>query len=316
MSYAATDASEDSCLLLRACMDHEGEFLGTDTGDVHWRHYTTRQRLIVAENLCTESLGYSSYVEQNLNDDESKTKNSPSLSQESITESLPLLVHSNDVSFGGLPSNDQCRKDVERDRLIINGIFCNGAEIGYDCLHEHITSLLKNKIAQHLLNCPLNQTQSSALRALSSLVLRKASRTLSGGASFAALAPHLGEGQQPIPISMLASPINIRIRQDATPQCILKLSKRDEEVLGAASLHVSIETTTVFSMRTMVAMDEEPSASTSPEECVGATFIDEVAVPLSSILKLAGRGGDEVGGIVSLAEASSAARVHLALYEE
>jgi hypothetical protein len=295
-------------------MDHEGEFLGTGTGDVYWRHYATRQRLIVAENLCTESLGYSTYIEQSVNDDESEK--SPSLSQESITESLPLLVHSNDVSFGCLPSNDQCRKDVERDRLIINGIFCNGAEIGYDSLHEHITSLLKNEIAQHSLNPPLNQNQSSALRALSSLVLRKASRTLSGGASFAALAPHLGEGQQPIPISMLASPINIRIRQGATPQCILKLSERDEEVLGAASLHVSIETTTVFSIRTMVAMDEEPSASISPEECVGATFVDEVAVPLSSILKLAGRGGDEVGVIVSLAEASSAARVHLALYEE
>jgi len=136
-----------------------------------------------------------------------------------LSDSLPLNITlpAPQRSPAALTANSlkQLSKDVERDRLIINGQYVVGAEMGLAGIQQVLLAAIEQTILSHDV-----ETRSASQAALHELVLQtlaKASRTNSGGSSFLALQPLLAPGEQAMPLSELATPLCVRVSVHALP---------------------------------------------------------------------------------------------------
>jgi len=136
-----------------------------------------------------------------------------------LRDSLPLTItlpslQRNSAAVNAI-SMKQLTKDLERDRLIVNGQYVVGAEKGL----AGIQDILLAAIEQAILSFD-GETRGVGKAALNALVLQtlaKASRTNSGGSSFLALQPLLAPGEQAMPLSDLATPLGVRVSVAALP---------------------------------------------------------------------------------------------------
>ncbi|RYY74390.1 hypothetical protein EON63_19690 [archaeon] len=77
----------------------------------------------------------------------------------------------------------QLKKDIERDKLMVNGQLFLGAEMGINKVH----TLLVDVMAAALGDCQLPRQSSQMLEKLATIVLYRTSRTISGGMAVTAL---------------------------------------------------------------------------------------------------------------------------------
>lgn len=102
----------------------------------------------------------------------------------------------------------QLKKDIERDRLLINGNRIVGVEYG---LHN-VLKLLNSIINQCLINCSFKDIDSLIYDELSLLILTKVSRTHSGGITFQAVHCHINSKDHMLmPLSHITPPLKIKI---------------------------------------------------------------------------------------------------------
>ncbi len=127
--------------------------------------------------------------------------------------SLPLskIIHNNneaDVTF------NQLRRDIQRDKCSINGTLLCGSLVGLD----GILSVFADNIDRSMVECGLSLLRPDQKYILSLEILKKTSRTNSGGSSFTCLHEFVSNVQSGcviIPDSQRASPSKIRIAVEA-----------------------------------------------------------------------------------------------------
>lgn len=301
-NYADDSARNDACLLMATCMmpsSDEIEHVGTDLKE----HYNHLKRLEVAASICGEALDYSSLLFEEQHDKSERNTDEYVKSMETKSfwrhtgtgaddtagekTTQEVVIKSDSIDFGALPDYDQARKDIERDRVVINGTFFSGAEVGFLSLQKHVNSLISSVLENEFGSC--SALLERKIAEISEMVLIKASRTLTGGASYSALATKVSEYEQPIPISSLASPIGLRIGLDATPHKVLASTfgrqDKDNEKRPAKSLSLSvdIEASTVFLIKSFA---DERSASSSEEDIILVRYNDRMLLPLSLVHEL------------------------------
>ena len=104
-----------------------------------------------------------------------------------------------DIAFGESVERGQAQRDIERDRLIIDGLYMTGAEVRYVPLCDHIAALVEAHLRDRLPKGRSWGGLSAFATQISENILCKCSRTYSGGASYTALAHHLKEDEYPVP---------------------------------------------------------------------------------------------------------------------
>lgn len=102
----------------------------------------------------------------------------------------------------------QLKKDVERDRILVNGIRLVGAEIGL----ENTMIAVKEVIEQVIRDCGLPCLNNFVKDELARLVLCKASRTHAGGISFQAIQSFINPRKTiVVPLSAVTPPLKVNI---------------------------------------------------------------------------------------------------------
>lgn len=108
----------------------------------------------------------------------------------------------------------QLKKDVERDRILLNGVRISGADIGIEGVIHAVGSICDTVLSECVI-APLEQDLKSELIRV---VLGKASRTHSGGITFQALQSIIDGNQKMLmPQSSITPPIQLKIYAGAFP---------------------------------------------------------------------------------------------------
>lgn len=239
-----------------------------------------------------------------------------SIQVKNVIKSEQVLTSSNDTS------SKQLKKDIERDRIIINGLRIVGADGGID----RIQSILGETIDTLLYQCNLPTCSQQMKDMLCPIILRKVSRTNSGGLTFQILQQLLNiQSTMIVPVSTLAKPLRIKISINKYPtngsgssivssdsSSIENNNNNDDNnnvsyIAPGWGLVCQVEAMTVFRIQNIVIMtDESPSfggGGESEEDAavqVRAIFSDMVLVDIDPRARpelewSSGRVKDEVG---------------------
>lgn len=114
------------------------------------------------------------------------------------------------VEFSNDSSLKQLQRDIERDRILINGNLLIGANIGLDA----VLTAVKSAIDQIIYECNLYMPDSFKKNDICLSILQKACRTNSGGIAYATLQSLIQNDENNfviVPASHLAPPIRLRI---------------------------------------------------------------------------------------------------------
>lgn len=302
-SYSGAEARDDACLLMATCLMPHVEDNDNDDSPQLKGHYDDLKRLQLASAVCGEALDYSSVLFDEQHDDDEKKKDdeiggvgkegeggTQAFWRNSSLSPPVVVIKGSAIDFGALPDYYQAKRDLERDRIIINGTFYSGAEVGVKSLQENVMTLITDVLRKELNASTLGTSLERKIGEISEMVLIKASRTLSGGASYSSLATKVSEFEQPIPLSSLASPIGLRIGLDATPHQVIASTcaqvglgegEGGSRTSGALSLSIVIEASTVFLIKSF-----EENANTETEELILVHYKDLILLPLSLLREL------------------------------
>ena len=343
-SYSKDDALEDATLIMGQTKDPGSRYgcldlIHTDKCEnlkaaLH-DHYT-RVNLIdlgvsmteqVLGNIHVEDQSNGDVVSSNMNTKTAGTKLClPSKVGDYLLATLSLRCIS--CTPGTQPSANvvnaanllQAKKDVERDRLLIDGRYVVGAESGMIKIQELLLSVCEQKLSafdSNLLNgnCSADSSSGSnpviatTLPVLIQRALIKASRTNSAGSAFIELKERLSEKEMPIPLNDLAPPLCMRVFVGARPLGAEALRSTTSSLITSAggsgkggssimmptvtetdlALVCEVECTTFYRIiqNTGIDMDEdgdgyeEPGRSGSnPSYVVRLVFTDSVFMPL------------------------------------
>ena len=135
----------------------------------------------------------------------------------------------------------QLQRDIERDRLVINGVRLVGADGGLD----RVISTIGDTIDQLLLECCLPALSRLNRDKLSILILKQVSRTNSGGTTFQCLQTLLDVTETVlIPVSTLAKPLRIHLSIDRFDNVLSPKSPSQSDMQGTATSVESVCGTT------------------------------------------------------------------------
>ena len=288
MAYTSKAAEEDATLLFESL--HDPRFLGMGSFPTLFAQpqnqglqarlralYRTQEDVFSSKTACNELLKL-------YEGEEGKCG--------STTDSSLEVRESTDISFGDPVEQDQAQRDLERDRLIIDGIYMTGAEVRYAAARNHLASLVEVRLRDRL---PKGRGDLGAFSVqVSEKVLLKSSRTFTGGASYTALAQNLKADEAPVPLSDKATPIRVRLTISATPSRLLARKERDVS-LGVESLVIEIDTTTVFLVKRILSntTDVDSCVNLDTEDrTVRVTYNDSVIVPIEPLRSSAGADHD------------------------
>jgi len=110
--------------------------------------------------------------------------------------------------------NKQLKKDVERDRILINGVRIVGSEVGMQGICDRI-GIVCDKV---LKECAISILDKTFQEELTQIILSKASRTHSGGITFQALQSVIDPTQSMLlPQSEITPPIRVKLYVGAFP---------------------------------------------------------------------------------------------------
>ncbi len=102
----------------------------------------------------------------------------------------------------------QLKKDVQRDRLVVNGIHVDGAEITLESVIYKVGSICDSMLSE----CKLRTLSPQVSNSFVTKLLLKASRSNAGGVSYQGIRQlHPAQSSIVIPIASVTSPIRIRI---------------------------------------------------------------------------------------------------------
>jgi len=108
----------------------------------------------------------------------------------------------------------QLKKDVERDRILINGVRIVGSEVGMQGICDRI-GIVCDKV---LTECAISKLDITFREQLIQVILSKASRTHSGGITFQALQSVIDSTQSMLlPQSEITPPIRVKLYVGAFP---------------------------------------------------------------------------------------------------
>ena len=299
--YGVYDAENDTKLILKSCHDSHYKgvssfpslFAGANEEAFQTKlqsYYRMQEELQSVKNACREVLNMGLLKGQDLRERNTEERQAVrETGEDSMNEGRIVIVReSKKIFFGSAVSIAQAQRDIERDRLVIEGTFITGAEMRFQALRTHLALLVENKLKERLTGKGKVDLSSLSIHVSDEILLRS-SRTFSGGASFNALAHHLSENVSPVPLSNLASPCNVRLTINATP-CRLLTDKGTSQGIG--SLVAEIDTTTVFLVKKFSQpFDADQSEILVEEEkTVSVKYQDSVIVPLAPLqLKQEGR---------------------------
>jgi hypothetical protein len=229
-NYSQEDARKDATLLLNNTEDkgYESLLFLNDQQKIEVRDYSRKLRKVqLGNDIAAQVLAVSSTAVSTVDDIDVNIPFIQTLPRKVYPTSFMDNKDSKNYNTGGLSANvlKQTRKDIERDRVIINGQFVIGAEVGI----SHIENLVYNHIESTILDHNPDLLKKMNLEIydgkhmpnlhnLAQRALGKATRTNSGGTSFVSLQALLNpETEQALPLSDLAMPLCIRIGISALP---------------------------------------------------------------------------------------------------
>jgi hypothetical protein len=183
-------------------------------------------------------------------------------------------------------SMKQLRKDCERDKFVINGISVNGSEKGLEGICDCI-SQSSNKV---LSQCCLSPIEKSLENEIAFEILRKASRTNSGGIAFQCLQYLINPDSVVIvPVSTLAKPLRISISVGSFTDSLKKSKSKDRW-----GLVCRVECSTYFNLKDSLHMEalelSKPTIVTSDlQEPIDVTvqllYENEICIDINSVSK-------------------------------
>ena len=137
-----------------------------------------------------------------------------------LAQNLPIEVITSDVPVSSKvveskrdSSTKQLKRDIERDKIVINGMSIIGADGGIDNIIVKIGNTIDNMLSQ----CNLPVLSTTSREDLSYKLLSTVCRTNSGGITFQILQSMLNSESILIPLSNMAKPLRIRISLDKIP---------------------------------------------------------------------------------------------------
>ena len=142
----------------------------------------------------------------------------------------------------------QTSKDLERDRLLINGQYIVGAEKGIPSIQGILRASIERTLLAH--DSSIRDVSMETLLALTNMALAKASRTNSAGSAYLALQPLLAIDEHAIPLSELAPPICIRTTVGVLPT-------GNSASVPKLALICEIDCTTIYHIRNSGILDSE-----------------------------------------------------------
>eukprot|EP01036_Dinobryon_divergens_P040731 gene40731-53890_t len=170
----------------------------------------------------------------------------------------------------------QLQRDIERDKITINGIRITGADGGLDGVLQYLGSILNRLLRQ----CGLPELTASARDTLSYIILRKVSRTNSGGTTFQALQTLLDTTQTMIaPMSTMAKPLKIHISldsfQDSNQFCLTNnANNKNGRIQHEWGIRCHVEGSTVFRLSSNDDMDSNSDA------IIRAVYTNDICVSI------------------------------------
>jgi hypothetical protein len=187
----------------------------------------------------------------------------------------------------------QLRKDVERDRFVINGVPLLGSEKGLEGVSNAITECCVRALAQ----CCLQPMEKGVEDLIAIEVLSKASRTNSGGVAYQCLHYLVKPTSiNIVPVSTLAKPLNINISVGSFVDS--KASGNGQH--NNWGLICRVDCSTFFTLKsTEETNDNIDHSKNSEDPTVQIIFEDSICVPVNpckkfSIQNLAGITGTNI----------------------
>ena len=308
-SYSEEDARKDALLVLKNTEDPQFVGFCTDfIADAGLKqalrsHFESLRLLKLSSDVSQQILG-KRHVARG---DDSKCFDSGVDIR--LRDTLPRIIHlpsptcSQDMKSLAPSVIRQTRKDIERDRLIMNGKLFVGAEEGVLAIEQQLCALVDHVLIDHdprLLQSTTYDNGSvidsgdvstftgveQLLKDLVQRCLAKASRTNSGGGAFMALQPLLNpETEQAVPLSELATPICVRVVIGALPSGRSDSDVAFEVDCTALALVCNVDCDTYFRVQSMesFSIDAPEQKGRSVEDssyCLKLSFTDSVYVTI------------------------------------
>ena len=121
----------------------------------------------------------------------------------------------------------QLKKDIERDRILLNGVRISGSETGIDAIYTRIGQICDTVLQE----CSLPTLGEPLKAEFAHIVLSKASRTHSGGITFQAVQAIIDPLKSMLlPQSNITPPIRIKVSVGSFPDSGKPLSSEVEKV--------------------------------------------------------------------------------------
>lgn len=327
--YSEEDSSIDADLILEQLYDINSAWTNvnyryvrsqTDTGNVnqesdiichHYAKFAETLRYVnfsaQTDTLAIQKLSNLdvSYLNDFTSDQEETIPTSVSLKGFKFSE-LPFKCSLDDSRLGNLPvasSHDasfkQLRRDIERDKLIINSNLIVGADGGIEKVLSTFREICEKLLEE--VNLPLSDLMAKSLRDYAIACLGLASRTNSGGIAFHTLQSVIESNQiSLVPLSSQAPPLLLRIY--ATPFI--------DSIDGSWTPRFKcvVESSTVFKIlyMMMITMDDEnenesfasEESNETPDIVLKVTYKDSIDYYCSGKEVLIEKHCNETGGII------------------
>lgn len=149
----------------------------------------------------------------------------------------------------------QLKKDIERDRLLVNSIRLVGAAEGLD----NVLQKLEDICTQLLTDCYLTHPPIEALNSLCKCALQKAARTHSGGIAFQALQNSIDPSTMMlIPQSSVTPPLKINVFIGRLPSTV-----KSTELRSKVGLICQVQSESIYQVSKRVDLNTDVSAESS-----------------------------------------------------
>eukprot|EP01035_Chromulina_nebulosa_P025709 gene25709-33571_t len=175
----------------------------------------------------------------------------------------------------------QLKKDVERDRILLNGVRISGSEAGIDAIYSRIGQICDTVLQE----CSLPTLGESLKADFTRIVLSKSSRTHSGGITFQAVQAIIDPLKSMLlPQSNITPPIRIKVFVGNFPENGKSFSSEVQK--SKWGLICSIVCESYFEVQehlTLQSLDVDESESTPPQKnIIKSVYEDYVMVEVTS----------------------------------